>query len=80
MELPQDIQDDRRERMRHMLHMVGVVPIGYGADVARRDVSGLRRDVYVLIERLEPTDLLSVWLICDALAQPTESKGGDQSA
>ena len=80
MDLPQDVQNDRREGMRYMLHMVGVVPIGYGEDLARRDVNGLRRDVHALIERLEPLDLLSMWLICDALAQPADGKGGDQSA
>ena len=80
MDLQPDIQNDRRARMRHMLHMVGVVPIGYGEEVARQDVNGLRRDVHALIERLEPPDLLSLWLIADSLAQPAESKGGDQLA
>lgn len=80
MDLQADVQNDRRARMRHMLHMVGVVPSGYGEDVAKQDVNGLRRDLHALIERLEPPDLLSLWLIADSLAQPAEDKGGDQSA
>ena len=80
MDVQPDVQNDRRARMRRMLHMVGVVPLGYGEEVARQDVNGLRRDVHALIERLEPTDLLSMWLISDALAQPADGKGGDQSA
>jgi hypothetical protein len=63
-----------------MLHMVGVVPTGYGADVAQQDLNDLRRDVHVLVDLLEPPDLLSAWLIADSLKPPTESKGGDQAA
>ena len=80
VDLRPDVQNERRARMRHMLHMVGVVPIGRGEEVARQDPTGLRRDVHALIERLEPPDLLSLWLIADSLAQPAESKGGDQLA
>ncbi len=80
MALHPDVQNDRRARMRHMLHIVGVVPAGYGANVAQQDLNGLRRDVHALIDLLEPPDLLSVWLIADSLKPPTESKGGDQTA
>jgi hypothetical protein len=80
MDLQPDVQNDRRARMRHMLHMVGVVPVGRGEEVARQDVNGLRRDVHALIERLEPPDLFSLWLIADSLAQPAAGKGGGQSA
>jgi hypothetical protein len=79
MDLQPDVQNDRRARVRHMLHIVGVVPTGYGAGVAQQDLNGLRRDVHALIDLLEPPDLLSVWLIADSL-KPPESKGGDQTA
>lgn len=64
--------DEIRAAMRSKLRTVGLTPTERGEELTRRNQTQMRQQAHDAIERMEPADLFSVWLIADELTRTDE--------